>query len=64
MGSSGQANALPSVVIASCYDGDTCSTTEGESIRLACIDTLELSGSKAEVVPAKADHNNFCERVL
>ncbi|QNG30331.1 hypothetical protein [Synechococcus sp. LTW-R] len=64
MGSSGQANALLSVVFASCYNGDTCSTTEGESIRLACIDTPELSGSKAEVVPAKVDHNYFCERVV
>ena len=33
------------VVIDSCYDGDTCTTTEGEKIRLACIDTPELRGS-------------------
>ena len=34
--------ALASVVIASCYDGDTCTTTTGERVRLACIDTPEL----------------------
>ena len=34
--------ALASVVIASCYDGDTCSSTTGEKIRLACIDAPEM----------------------
>ena len=50
--------ALASVVIASCYDGDTCTSTTGERIRLACIDTPELRGKGAEPVPAKAarDH--------
>ena len=50
--------ALASVVIASCYDGDTCTTTTGERIRLACIDTPELLGKRAEPVPARAarDH--------
>ena len=50
--------ALASVVIASCYDGDTCTTTIGERIRLACIDTPELLGKRAEPVPARAarDH--------
>ena len=28
--------ALASVVISSCYDGDTCRTNTGECIRLAC----------------------------
>ena len=41
------------VVIDSCYDGDTCTTTEGEKIRLACIDTPELRGSRADPIPAK-----------
>jgi hypothetical protein len=36
--------ALASVVIATCYDGDTCTTTTGEMIRHACIDTPELQG--------------------
>ena len=34
--------ALASVVIASCYDGDTCTSTTGEKIRLACIDAPEM----------------------
>ena len=50
--------ALTSVVIATCYDGDTCMTTTGERVRLACIDTPELRGKRAKPVPAKAarDH--------
>ena len=48
------AQGLPSVTIQSCYDGDTCTTTEGEKIRLACIDTPELRGKKADLIPAKA----------
>ena len=50
--------ALASVVIASCYDGDTCTTTTGERVRLACIDTPELVCKRAESAPAKAarDH--------
>ena len=46
--------ALASAVIASCYDGDTCTITTGEKVRLTCIDTPELRGKKAEPVPAKA----------
>ena len=42
------------VTIKNCYDGDTCKTTKGEKIRLACIDTPELRGSRADPVPAKA----------
>ena len=50
--------ALASVVIASCYDGDTCTITTGERVRLAYIDTPELRGKRAEPIPAKAarDH--------
>ena len=50
--------ALATVVIAFCYDGDTCTTTTGERIRLACIDTPELVGKTADAHPAKAarDH--------
>ena len=50
--------ALASVVIASCYDGDTCITTMGERVRLACIDTPELVGKRAKPVPARSarDH--------
>ena len=46
--------ALASVLIASCYDGDTCRSNTGEKIRLACIDTPELRGKRADPVPAKA----------
>tara|TARA_Y100001954_G_C15448728_1_gene425243 strand:- start:79 stop:408 length:330 start_codon:yes stop_codon:yes gene_type:complete len=46
--------ALATVVITSCYDGDTCTTTTGERVRLACIDAPELRGKRAEPVPAKA----------
>ena len=49
---------ITSVVITTCYDGDTCTTTSGERVRLACIDTPELRGKRADPVPAKAarDH--------
>ena len=43
-----------SVFIQDCYDGDTCTTITGEKIRLACIDTPELKGKKADPIPAKA----------
>ena len=47
-----------SVRIRSCYDGDTCRTTTGERIRLACIDTPELRGRRAQPAAAEAarDH--------
>ena len=41
-------------IIESCYNGDTCTTTEGEIIRLACIDTPELKGERDYSIPAKA----------
>ena len=43
-----------SVVVKNCYDGDTCTTITGEKIRLACIDTPELRGKRADPSPAKA----------
>ena len=43
-----------SAVIASSYDGDTCTTRTGERVRLACIDTPELRGKSAEPVSAMA----------
>ena len=46
------ASTLPKVIIKSCYDGDTCTTTKGEKIRLACIDTPELKGPKAKPIKA------------
>ena len=50
--------ALATVVIASCYDGDTCITKTGERVRLACINTPELHGNRAEneLAEAARDH--------
>ena len=45
---------LGNVIIENCYDGDTCTTSSGEKIRLACIDTPELRGKGSDPVPAKA----------
>lgn len=44
---------LTNTIIINCYDGDTCTTIEGEKIRLACIDTPELKGKKANPIKAK-----------
>jgi micrococcal nuclease len=44
---------LSTVTIQSCHDGDTCTTKEGEKIRLACIDTPELRGKKSDTIAAK-----------
>ena len=53
-GFSSETNAkLPTTIIKSCYDGDTCTTIYGEKIRLACIDTPELKGKKADPISAK-----------
>ena len=41
------------VTIKSCYEGDTCTSTKGEKIRLACIDTSEFRGAKTNPVRAK-----------
>jgi len=49
--------SLPKVFIKNCYDGDTCTTFEGETIRLACIDTPELKGRNANTIPAKSARN-------
>ena len=53
-GCSSAATAFPQVEITRCYDGDTCTTTTGEKVRLACIDTPELRGRNADPVAAKA----------
>ena len=45
--------SFPIVFIKDCYDGDTCTTLKGEKIRLACIDTPELKGWRADPIPAK-----------
>ena len=58
------AHALPSVVIASCYDGDTCTTTAGEKIRLACIDTPEQRGKRADPIQALAARDHLRSLVV
>ena len=52
------------VVITSCYDGDTCTSSTGEKIRLACIDALELRGKRADPVPAKEARDHLGELVV
>ena len=54
LGASVSAEVRERVTIKSCYDGDTCRTTTGEMIRLACIDTPELRGKRAQPERAKA----------
>jgi endonuclease YncB( thermonuclease family) len=34
---------LPLVRFQGCYDGDTCTTTDAEKVRLACIDAPEIT---------------------
>ena len=34
---------LPLVRFQECYDGDTCTTTDAETVRLACIDAPEIT---------------------
>ena len=41
-----KSNDFENAKIISCYDGDTCTSSEGEKIRLACIDTPEIRGNK------------------
>ena len=52
------------VLINSCYDGDTCTSSTGEKIRLACIDTPELRGKRADPVPAKEARDFLIELVV
>ena len=54
---------LPTTIIKSCYDGDTCTTIDGEKIRLACIDTPEIKGKKADPIPAK-EARDFLNNLL
>ena len=54
---------LPTTIINSCYDGDTCTTIDGERIRLACIDTPEIKGKRADPIPAK-EARDFLNNLL
>ena len=64
IGYSSATNAkLPTTIIKNCYDGDTCTTIDGERIRLACIDTPEIKGKKADPIPAK-EAKDFLNNLL
>ena len=54
LGASAPVEVRENVTIKSCYDGDTCRTTTKEKIRLACIDTPERKGKRAQPERAKA----------
>ena len=56
--------AQPMVTIDSCHDGDTCRTTTGEKIRLACIDAPELRGPQAAQLPAIAARDYLRQLVV
>ena len=58
-----ESSTQQSTIIESCYDGDTCTTSEGEKIRLACINTPELLGKRADPIPAKLARDYLNELV-
>ena len=51
------------ITIKDCYDGDTCTSSEGEKIRLACIDTPEIRGKRAKPNEAIAAKNFLNEMI-
>ena len=64
IGYSSATNAkIQTTIIKNCYDGDTCTTIDGERIRLACIDTPEIKGKKADPIPAK-EARDFLNNLL
>ena len=55
--------AIGEIIIEDCYDGDTCTSSEGEKIRLACIDTPEIKGKRAKPNEAIAAKNFLNEMI-
>ena len=51
------------ITIKDCYDGDTCTSSEGEKIRLACIDTPEIKGKRAKPNEAIAARNFLNKKI-
>ena len=51
------------IIIKDCYDGDTCTSSKGEKIRLACIDTPEIKGKRAKPNEAIAAKNFLNEMI-
>ena len=58
------AAALETITIRSCYDGDTYTTNAGEKIRLACIDTPEMRGKRAQPQRARAARDHLQSMVV
>lgn len=51
------------VRVVHCYDGDTVRVTSGEVIRIACIDTPELTGEYAQPYRAQRAKNHLIRLV-
>ncbi len=51
------------IIIQDCYDGDTCTSSEGEKIRLACIDTPEIRGKRSKPKEAIAAKEFLNEKI-
>ena len=58
------AMAGPTVIIDRCHDGDTCRTSTGEKIRIACIDAAELTGPRATPQRAEAARDYLRQLVV
>ena len=56
--------AAPTVMIERCHDGDTCRTTSGEIIHLACIHAPELTGPPEARLLAQASRDYLQELVV
>ena len=57
--------SLPLVRFQGCYDGDTCTTTDAEKVRLACIDAPEIKNHprlRATKMRPTAYDNFYSER--
>ena len=57
--------SLPLVRFQGCYDGDTCTTTDAEKVRLACIDAPEIKNRprlRATKMRSTAYDNSSSER--
>ena len=46
------------------YDGDTATLSTGETIRLACIDSPEIKGQRADPVPAIAARDHLRSMIV
>ena len=51
-----QTQGMPEVYVRKVYDGDTVTLSDGEKVRLACIDTPELNRPQNEAAMAARDY--------